>query len=77
MTASASCKSPNVFSVGDVLWCSLYGFGRLYYPGTEFLVRVAGFDDDQVNVEALVASDDPFVENAWTVPFRWLRRERP
>jgi hypothetical protein len=58
----------------------LYGWGKLYYPGTGFLVRVAGFTrsvggEESVNVEAVERSD--FADNEWTVPFRWLCREAP
>lgn len=73
----AAQRSPNVLSLGDTLWCSLYGFGRLYYPDTEFLVRIAGFTDRDVHVEAVERGPYGEVENEWDVPYSWLRRERP
>jgi hypothetical protein len=77
---NVNCASPNRLTLGDVVWCSLYGWGRLYYPGTGFLVRVAGFtrsfaDEESVKVEAVERSD--FADNEWTVPFSFLRREAP
>ena len=74
--------SPNALYVGDHMRCSLYGWtgDQEKYPETAFLVRVAGFQksrltrEEWVRIEAVDRSDDPFVDNEWTVPFSWLRR---
>lgn len=68
---SASQRSPNVLSVGDAVWCSLWTDGSRAYP---FLVRVRGFTRRWVDVEAVDRSDDPMVDNEWQVPYGHLRR---
>lgn len=56
-------QSPNVLHVGDVV--------RVLLPwaSCSFVARVVGFPGDGVRVEAMPVSDDPMVENVWTVGF--------
>lgn len=71
--ATSSQRSPNVLSVGDTVWCSLYGWNNS--PVYPLLVRVMGFTKLGVAIEAVDRSDDIQVDNDWEVAFSNLRRE--
>ena len=66
--------SPNILSVGDIVEVSLYQ--EWERESSIFKARIKAFKHglNLLYVEALEISDDPFVENYFTVPFNCVRR---
>jgi hypothetical protein len=67
-------SSPNYLWYGDEAWFSFYGWDKKHiYP---FRVRItAVLPNGLYAVEAIDKSDDPFVDNHWSVRSSDLRRE--
>lgn len=64
-------RCPNVRSVGDIVRVCLP------WASCSFMARITGFPGSGVRIEAVKRSDDPEVENEWTVPWACIGMAGP